>query len=80
MMLSERKLNWRIGMSSKKELQFKKKAEELGYVVIEYSGRFMFGRKCPAVIISNASDFIAEMGMKGLKQDNMGFDFVVYTG
>ncbi len=69
-----------ISMSNDRETKFKEKAEELGYEVYLYSGRFMFGRECPAVTISNPNDFIAEMGMKGLRIDNMGLDYVVYTG
>lgn len=64
-----------------KEEKFIKKAKKLGYKVREdYSGRWMFGRKCPAVVVDNVNDFIAEIGMKGLKWDNMGLMFVVYTG
>ena len=67
-------------MISKKEKIFTEKAEELGYEVKMYSGRGMFGMECPSVTVCNVNDFIAEMGMKGLKWDNMGLDFVVYTG
>lgn len=67
-------------MREKKEKKFRQKAESLGYKVREYSGRGMFGRECPAVTVENPSDFIAEMGMKGLLTDNMGLKYVVYTG
>ncbi len=63
-----------------KEVDFKERAEELGYEVEDYSGRGMFGRTCPSVTVDNYLDFIAEMGMKGLKVDNMGLRWVVYTG
>lgn len=63
-----------------KEEIFKEKAEELGYEVKNYSGRGMFGRNCPSVTVDNVNDFIAEIGMKGLKFDNMGLQYVVYTG
>ena len=63
-----------------KEIDFKRRAEELGYEVKDYSGRGMFGRECPSVTVDNYLDFIAEMGMKGLKVDNMGLSYVVYTG
>lgn len=56
-------------MTNDKETKFIKKAEKLGYKVYQYSGRFMFGRECPAVTVSNPNDFIAEMGMRGLKLD-----------
>lgn len=67
-------------MSKEKETLFTEKAQELGYEVKLYSGRGMYGRECPSVVVSNPNDFIAEMGIKGLKVDNMGLDFVVYSG
>jgi len=64
-----------------KEDEFRKKAKKLGYKVREdYSGRGMFGRECPSVTVDNYLDFMAEIGMKGLKVDNMGLQWVVYTG
>lgn len=67
-------------MTNEKEKLFTEKAEELGYEVKTYSGRGMFGRQCPSVTVENPNDFIAEIGIKGLKINNMGLDFVVYTG
>ena len=63
-----------------REKKFVKKAEKLGYEVRDYSGRGMFGRQCPGVTVDNANDFIAEIGMRGLKVDNMGLSYIVYTG
>jgi len=65
---------------SYRDEQFTIKAKRRGYKVESYSGRYMFGRRCPSVVVDNPNDFIAEMGMKGLKVDNMGKQFVVYTG
>lgn len=62
-----------------KESLFRKKAQKFGYEVKDYSGRGMFGRRCPSVIVDDYLDFIAEIGMKGLKVDNMGLRYVVYT-
>lgn len=62
------------------EKKFIQKAKKLGYGIRTYSGRFMYGRECPAVVVDDPYDFIAEMGMKGLKVDNMGLQYVVYTG
>ena len=64
----------------KKEKRFRRKAEKLGYEVREYSGRCMYGRQCPGVTVDNPNDFIAEMGMTGLRIDNMGLKYIVYTG
>lgn len=65
----------------KVEQKFIAKAKRIGYEVNEhYSGRFMYGRECPSVTVDNPNDFIAEMGMKGLRVDNMGLSYVVYTG
>lgn len=66
-------------MKNKAE-KFKMKAEQLGYHVRSYSGRCMYGRECPAVIVNNPNDFIAEIRMTGLKVDNMGLSYIVYTG
>jgi len=63
-----------------KEISFKNAAEFLGYEVKNYSGRGMFGRECPSVTVDNYLDFMAEIGMKDLKIDNMGLQWVVYTG
>jgi hypothetical protein len=65
---------------NEREIKFIENALELGYEVDDYSGRGMFGKKCPSVVVENPNDFIAEMGMKGLKVDNMGLKYVVYTG
>ncbi len=74
-------LGWkRYKKMTEKEEEFKREAEELGYEVKQYSGRGMFGRECPSVTVENYLDFIAEIGMKGLKVDNMGLQYVVYTG
>lgn len=67
-------------MNNEKEKEFKRKAEKLGYEVRSYSGRGMFGIECPSVTVDNYLNFIAEIGMKGLKIDNMGLQWVVYTG
>lgn len=65
---------------TQREQKFIKKAEAAGYTVRTYSGRGMYGRECPGVTVDNANDFIAEMGMKGLKVDSMGLSQIVYTG
>lgn len=62
------------------EIAFRRKAEQLGYEVKPYSGRYMFGRECPSVQVDNYLDFVAEIGLKGLKIDNMGLRWVIYTG
>lgn len=67
-------------IKNEREKEFTETAIELGYEVNPYSGRFMYGEECPSVVVDNPNDFIAEMGMKGLKIDNMGLDYVVYTG
>jgi len=68
-------------MVNKREQEFERKVKKLGYGPVRmYSGRGMFGRECPGVTVENPQDFIAEMGMKGLKIDNMGLRYIVYTG
>lgn len=39
-----------------------------------YSGRGMFGAKCPAVTV----DYIGSFSFKGARSDNMGRSFVIY--
>ena len=63
-----------------KEAKFTEKAESLGYEVEGYSGRCMYGRECPSITVDDVHDTIAEIGMKGLKSDNMGLSYIVYTG
>ncbi len=40
-----------------------------------YSGRCMYGRQCPAVVVSDPKDF----PFKNASIDNMGRDYVVYV-
>lgn len=40
----------------------------------DYSGRGMYGARCPAVIVGHPSDF----SFKHSNVDNMGLDYVVY--
>lgn len=55
--------------------RFVKKAKAEGFTpYYDYSGRGMFGRKCPAVNIDHPQDF----SFKGASQDNMGLGIVVY--
>lgn len=62
-----------------KHAEFARKAqEELGREVSSYSGRGMYGKTCPAVIVDSVEDTIADLGMRGLRTDNMGMSYVVY--
>lgn len=54
--------------------RFVKAAEKQGLdVYYTYSGRFMFGRQCPAVNCG-----AGQFGFKGASQDQMGKGIVVY--
>lgn len=57
-----------------------KSLEERGYgdVYREYSGRGMFGATCIGFVTGNASDVIAEAGVRGAKTDNLGTRTIVY--
>lgn len=56
--------------------RFVKKAESEGYKVnYDYSGRGMYGRKCPSIIIKRfEEDFI----FRNSSSDSMGLDKVIY--
>lgn len=43
---------------------------------LDYSGRGMFGRKCPAIVVSNRNDFKTSADVR---MDNMGRDMVIYA-
>lgn len=51
-------------------------AENQGFdVEYTYSGRFMYGKQCPAVRI----DYIGEFGTEArVASDNMGLGYIVY--
>ena len=63
-----------------RDKRFRKKAEKLGYKVRTYSGRGMYGRQCLGITVDQPNTVIAEIGMRGLKIDNMGLSYIVYTG
>mgnify|MGYP001171453070 CR=1 FL=1 len=57
------------------QIRFCKKAIAEGYKIdFTYSGRFMFGARCPSIICDTSSEF----GFKGSRIDNMGLQFVIY--
>lgn len=59
---------------SDKQKSFVRKAKKEGFEVnYSYSGRGMFGRKCPSVVCRRG-----EFGFKGCSVDNMGLDMVYY--
>ena len=57
-----------------RQIDFIRKANKAGHkVYYDYSGRGMFGRKCPAYNCDNANQI-----MQGYSSDNMGTGYVVY--
>ncbi|MGL5956810.1 MAG: hypothetical protein ACRC0X_09495 [Brevinema sp.] len=58
-----------------REKEFCNKAKKLGYEVQKYHGRNF--HRSYGIIVDNVMDTIAELGMKGLKWDNMGLRFIV---
>lgn len=59
---------------SDSQKKFVKAAKSAGLKVrYDYSGRFMYGRKCPAVVCGSG-----QFGFKGCRVDNMGLDMVYY--
>lgn len=62
---------------SKEQELFVREAENQGLEVdYTYSGRFMYGRKCPSVRVDNVHSF--QTNAKGAQWDQMGLGFVIY--
>lgn len=62
---------------SDNQRQFVEDAEEQDLEIkYDYSGRLMYGRTCPAVIVSTPADFNTDADTFF---DNMGLNFVVYA-
>ncbi len=60
---------------SDNQKKFVKKAKKEGFTLrYDYSGRGMFGKKCPAVVAPSG-----EFSYKGCKVDNMGLEMVYYV-
>lgn len=60
---------------SKKQKAFVRKAKKLELEVqYDYSGRFMYGKKCPAVYLDQFESF----SFKGASMDQLGLGTVVY--
>ena len=59
---------------SESQKKFVRKAKREGLRVdYGYSGRFMYGRKCPSVVAPAGA-----FSFKGCRVDNMAFDMVYY--
>lgn len=59
---------------SDSQKKFVRKAKREGFEIrYDYSGRGMFGKRCPAVVCKNGA-----FGYKGCSADNMGLDMVYY--
>jgi hypothetical protein len=62
-------------------IQFIKDMEAAGFSWMTYSGRGMYGRQCPAVVVGrnlDEADVMAATRCRGFSRDNMGLDFVIY--
>ncbi len=57
------------------QIRFCEKAIREGYAIdFSYSGRCMFGSRCPSIVCDSAAEF----GFKGASIDNMGLQYVIY--
>lgn len=63
-------------VASPNQMQFVEDAFQGGYDVIPYSGRAMYGAKCPAIIVEDVTEFNSE---STYRSDNMGRDYVLYA-
>ena len=60
---------------TKAQKAFIRKAKKEGFEIeYGYSGRFMYGRKCPAVYLDRYEEF----EYRGARHDDMGLGTVVY--
>jgi hypothetical protein len=62
---------------TERQKRFVAKAKREGFgdsIRYDYSGRFMYGAKCPAVYLDRGADF----GFRGASQDQLGLGYVVY--
>lgn len=63
---------------SKTQLKFIRAVKKAGLkLYLDYSGRGMFGDKCPAVNVDDLSEFPGNP--HNYKIDNMGLGYVVYA-
>lgn len=58
------------------QLQFVSDCLDQGLAVRTYSGRFMYGRYCPGVVVSHPSDVSTRVKYS---TDSMGLDTIVYV-
>lgn len=62
---------------SENQIKFCIDAEEQGQEInFDYSGRGMFGKKCPSVVVSDLSDMTTKARTR---TDSMGLDVVIYA-
>lgn len=61
---------------SNNQARFMEDAEKQGFDIEFYSGRFMYGEKCPAVRVEGVADFHTEASYK---TDEMGLGYIVYA-
>jgi hypothetical protein len=61
---------------SPNQKKFVRSAEKAGLDVYSYSGRFMYGKECPAVTVDRHGGFKTSAQ---ICWDNMGLQFVAYA-
>jgi hypothetical protein len=86
----EDKYEEKFTTSAEREIKFIEAMEAAGIPWLVYSGRGMFGRKCPSAYTSRSDgeevyedDIILAAGNAGVKRlarDSMGLGTVLYTG
>jgi hypothetical protein len=67
----------RFGNLTDNQIKFVTDAEKQGYEVnFSYSGRGMFGRECPSIVVDTIEDFVSATKFR---KDNMGMGYVLYA-
>ena len=67
-------MNYKLSDNQKRFVRDAKKQElDIDY---NYSGRFMYGRQCPSIIVESPGAFLTKAK---INWDNMGMEFVIYA-
>lgn len=62
-------------------IKFIEDMEDINIPIRDYSGRFMFGKKCPGIVVSPCdAQLIIRNTKVNLRQDDMGLNVILYTG
>lgn len=65
--------------TSKLQRTFVRRAKKQGFEVVSYSGKFMFGTTCPAIVLTTEDAFENTPSLeKHMLSDSLGLDTILY--